>query len=268
MTQPPNIATQDNPRPVNASMPLRFRGRAIRALLFDLDGTLYAQRRLRWVMGAKLALLPFTGLSPSAARETWKVLRIFRRVREELREVPPGSASLAELQYTAAAEKAGVPPARVQALVERWMYERPLPHLAACRRPGIVELLEFLAARGVPCGVFSDYPVDAKLAYLDLEKGFSIRICATDPDVNAFKPHPQGFLKACALWGFPPADVLYVGDRPEVDARGAGACGMPCAIVGRKSSRNVVAAGEAEHIRVNSFHDLLRELATEVSTPR
>ncbi len=29
-----------------------------------------------------------------------------------------------------------------------------------------------------------------------------------------------------------PGDVLFVGDRPDVDAAGASAAGMPCVIIG------------------------------------
>jgi FMN phosphatase YigB (HAD superfamily) len=83
--------------------------------------------------------------------------------------------------------------------------------------------------------VFSDYPGDQKLRALNLS-GFNIWpvLCATDPQVNAFKPHPKGFLRACGLWTLAPDEVLYVGDRYEIDAVGAAAAGMPCAIIFNK----------------------------------
>ena len=59
----------------------------------------------------------------------------------------------------------------------------------------------------------------------------SAALCATDPEINAFKPYPKGFLHACTLWGLRPEEVLYVGDRPEVDAVGALNAGMPCVIL-------------------------------------
>jgi putative hydrolase of the HAD superfamily len=51
-------------------------------------------------------------------------------------------------------------------------------------------------------------------------------------DVNAFKPHPRGFLAAAERWGLAPDSILYVGDRPEVDAVGAAAAGMRCVVIG------------------------------------
>ena len=80
--------------------------------------------------------------------------------------------------------------------------------------------------------MFSDYPSGEKLEALGLDKRLSLTLCATDPEINAFKPHPRGFLRACELWDLDPAEVLYIGDRPEVDAVGAAAAGMPCAILG------------------------------------
>jgi FMN phosphatase YigB (HAD superfamily) len=66
-----------------------------------------------------------------------------------------------------------------------------------------------------------------------------LRVCATVPAINAFKPHPRGFEEACARLGLEPSEVLYVGDRAEVDGVGARAAGMRCAIVsGGKHGRD------------------------------
>ena len=86
-------------------------------------------------------------------------------------------------------------------------------------------------------GVFSDYPGSDKLVALGVAEHVSLVVCATDEAVNAFKPHPRGLTHACAAWGLRPEQVLYVGDRPEVDAAAAAAQGMPCAIVGASSRR-------------------------------
>jgi FMN phosphatase YigB (HAD superfamily) len=106
--------------------------------------------------------------------------------------------------------------------------------LRRCRRGGIEELLSSLASRGIPAGVFSDYPAREKLGALQLAEKIPLVACATDAEINAFKPHPRGFLWICERWGLGPAEVLYVGDRVEVDAQGAANAGMPCAILSRR----------------------------------
>jgi phosphoglycolate phosphatase-like HAD superfamily hydrolase len=206
----------------------------VRGVLFDVDGTLYDQRRLRLLMAADLAR--FALVKGTGALEVWRAILCFRRTREELRALgrPPGS--LAELQYAEAARRVGLPEVRLRAIIEEWMLGRPLRHLAGCRRPGAAELLHSLRRRGLSVGVFSDYPADSKLSALGLAEYVSVSMCATDGEVNAFKPHPRGLACACEKWGLRPAEVLYVGDRADVDAPAAAALGMPCAILGRWGS--------------------------------
>ena len=117
------------------------------------------------------------------------------------------------------------------------MLNRPLKYLQFCRAVGLDGLLAELDRLGVRTGVLSDYPAEAKLRALGLEGRFSPVLCATDPEIGAFKPSPRGFLRACAVWNLPPRDVLFVGDRVDVDAAGAAAAGMRCVIIGRQRPR-------------------------------
>jgi FMN phosphatase YigB (HAD superfamily) len=206
---------------------------AVRAVLFDVDGTLYHQAPLRLCMALELAALPLR-CSPASARQTWSAIRAFRRVREELRDLGAAEAPLARVQFERAAERAGMEVDLVEAAVSEWIFRRPLGYLRRCRRAGIESLLDTLAARGIPAGVFSDYPAREKLEALRLAEKISLVACATDAEINAFKPDPSGFAWSCERWGLPPAQVLYVGDRVEVDARGAANAGMPCAILSRR----------------------------------
>jgi FMN phosphatase YigB (HAD superfamily) len=64
-----------------------------------------------------------------------------------------------------------------------------------------------------------------KLAALGVASQISLALCATDPDVNAFKPDPKGLRRFCELSDLSPEEVVYVGDRAEVDAAGSIACG-------------------------------------------
>jgi phosphoglycolate phosphatase/putative hydrolase of the HAD superfamily len=208
---------------------------AARGVLFDLDGTLYHQPPLRVLMAAELALRPWLQRRPTAVPRLWHALRVFREVREELRSHSPADGSLEERQYSAAASRAGVPVQFMRDAVREWIFERPLPYVHAVRRRDARAVFERLRDDGVSVGVFSDYPVRDKLQALGLDDLVSVQLCATDADVNAFKPHPRGFLVACERWQVGPSDVVYVGDRVEVDASGAAAAGMPCVIIGSKT---------------------------------
>jgi HAD superfamily hydrolase (TIGR01549 family) len=212
---------------------------ALKAVLFDLDGTMYHQAPLRAAMLAELGTIGCLPRGPLPPVRLWRLLSAFRRIREELRDVNPGTVALESEQYTRAAAAARVSEAEARAAVAEWIFTRPLKYLPLYRRRGLVGTLRALRDRGLQVGVFSDYPTEAKLAALGVTPLVTLAVCATDAAVNAFKPHARGFLHACAVWGIAPDHVAYVGDRPEVDAVGARNAGMQCLIVGGGGAHDV-----------------------------
>ncbi len=220
----------------------------IRAVLLDLDGTLYHQRPLRWRMLLELGLSPLTS-GPRAAARTLRHLRTFRHVREQLRDLGCPDEPLEELQYSHTAERLGDEAQAVRETVLEWMHRRPLRHLPPHRRADLPAFLDAQRERGLELGVFSDYPAPDKLEALGIADRFSLTLCATDPEINAFKPHPRGFERACELWNLKPEQVLYVGDRDEVDGAGAQAAGMPVVVLGSESGTYPSAAGGEEVTR-------------------
>lgn len=205
---------------------------APRAVLMDLDGTLYHHGPLRRRILAELAQIPLR-CGPRAALRILRRLATFRRVREELRELGRAVEPLATLQYELPARRLGDDPRALEATVREWIHQRPLRHLRACRRRDLLTFLERARGAGLPVGVFSDYPAEEKLVALGVGDAFCLSLCATDPEVNAFKPHPRGFQLACQRLELDPCQVLYVGDRPEIDGAGAAAAGMPVRVLAR-----------------------------------
>jgi HAD superfamily hydrolase (TIGR01549 family) len=210
------------------------RASPLRGVLFDVDGTLYDQRGLRLLMAVEWA--GFALGHGRRALEVSKYILCFRRAREKLRALGQPAARLEDVQYAAAARAAGADEARLRSVIEEWIFDRPLRHLRRCRRAGVAELFQSLRRRGLEVGVVSDYPARPKLLALGLAEHVSLAVCTTDAEVNAFKPHPAGLAHACRTWGLRPEEVVYVGDRPDVDAAAAAAIGMACVIVGRSSS--------------------------------
>ena len=199
----------------------------IRAVLFDLDGTLYTQLPLRVAMLCEMGLVCAATVAGGGARVP-RVLRAFRRMREELRDDDAGGEPLAVRQYSVVSKRLGCSREDVERIVHEWIDRRPLKWLTWCRRSGLIELLQCLETRGIPKGVFSDYPAHDKLAALGLAGRFDVVLSAVDPEVGAFKPNARGYVAAAVRWGIPLANVLYVGDRLDVDAPGAISAGMPC----------------------------------------
>jgi len=234
----------------------------VRGILLDVDGTLYHQNTLRRFMVLELSALPL--VKGSSAATIWKTVRAFRRIREELRDLGAPPESLAELQYVQTAKEINIDPLIVEQIIAEWIFQRPLKYLKLCRRRGIEAFFTFLRKGNVPVGIFSDYPVCEKLEALGLSTGIGPTLCATDSDINAFKPHPKGFLRASAIWGLPPEQILYVGDRAEIDAVGAAAAGMPCAILGVSVGRSAP-AGFNNCFNITSFQELQHVLIDNIN---
>lgn len=65
---------------------------------------------------------------------------------------------------------------------------------------------------------------ERKLRVLGLRDRFESVLCAAELGVS--KPAAEAFHAACEAMGLPPADVAYVGDQPDIDARGARDAGL------------------------------------------
>ena len=231
---------------------------ALDAVLFDLDGTLYRQQPLRTKMARDLFFLPFRLRSMRRARSAIRQIYAYRHALETLRTEPLGDEEidLAVRQCEIAALQAHVTPEEIARTANEWLHERPLRYLRSLRREGVSGLLDSLRHAGVRLGVFSDYPVEAKLEALELRNRFEVTACASDAGIMALKPSPKGLLVACSKLGCEPARTLYVGDRVDVDGEAAQRAGMPCAIVGKQAAR-----APGDMLGTPSYADLAQRLS-------
>jgi putative hydrolase of the HAD superfamily len=213
-------------------------GSSLKAIVFDVDGTLYRQSPLRRAMA--LRLLSAHVWQPLQGLRTFRLLSAYRKAQEHLRLGTDGpSTDLAEAQLRFACERTKTERAFAAACVERWMEREPLDLIGPCVRPGLLEFIQVCKTRGLRLGVLSDYPAEAKLEALGLGGLFDVVLCAQAPDIGAFKPHPRGLQVALERLGASAADSLYVGDRPEVDAVAAAAAGVRCAIIARPAGATI-----------------------------
>jgi HAD superfamily hydrolase (TIGR01549 family) len=214
-----------------------------RAVLFDLDGTLYDSGALRSEMLTEL-------LFHTATRGwgTLKRIRALRKQFETLRELGRPVAPLSATRFERAATASGSRYEDVQETFEEWMLRRPGKYLASAMRKDLRASLVRLRKAGLKLGVFSDHPVEAKLRAMGIRDEFDFALSAMDPEINAMKPHPRGIEVACERWGLEPSDIVYVGDREDVDVGVAVAAG----------SRPVLLAvpGETKHDSVLNFGEL------------
>ncbi|WP_051434698.1 HAD family hydrolase [Desulfonatronum lacustre] len=200
-----------------------------KAVIFDVDGTLYDQPRLRRKMCRELAVhcirSPMTGLG------TIKTLAVFRRLRESMPTMEV--VNVAHTPYAMTAQRLNSPLEHVRRIVHEWMFHRPLRHLPSCKFPGLDSFLEHLTMRGVATAVFSDYPAQAKTQSMGLT--FSLLLDAEDERVDRLKPDPKGLIVCSELLNLDTAECLFVGDRDDRDGECARRAGMPYFLYSKSS---------------------------------
>jgi len=195
--------------------------RSYDAWLIDLDGTLYWQRPVRWLMAAELLLL-----APHRVR----AVQCFRGLQERLRHEPATSAVATcpyQWQLAEGARVLGCAPEQLATLIRCWMEERPGKWLRLFRRRSLLGEIEAFRAAGGKTAVVSDYPAACKLASMQIAALFdAVVACGEASGALALKPDPAGYLQAAAALNVEPARCLVIGDRDDADGEAARRAGM------------------------------------------
>lgn len=183
----------------------------IRAVLFDLDGTL-------------IDTAPDLGHALNLQRGRHGLAPLADAVIRP--QASHGARGLLGLGFGVEPDDAKFPAMREELLE---LYAANLCRLSR-PFPGIPELLDALEARGLKWGVVTNKPArftEPLLSLLDLaERAACIVSGDTCPQP---KPHPAPMLAAAELCGAAPAACLYLGDA-ERDIQAARAAGMPALV--------------------------------------
>jgi putative hydrolase of the HAD superfamily len=225
---------------------------ALKAIIWDVDGTLYEQAPLRAAVLRTLAREYWRH-----PLEGWRVARTlvaYRDALERLRHAPAGEYSI-EAQIGLACTLAGRCSAEVKSCLAKWFEEVPLRLLPGYIRPGLKAVLENLRSRQIRLAVFSDYDAAKKLEALNLSGLFALHCCSGDPLVAALKPDPRGLNLVLDRLGVAPGDAMYVGDRPFVDAVAAQRAGMQAVVFGKANRRH--ASGWLEVVAARDLYRLV-----------
>jgi len=212
----------------------------IQGVIFDVDGTLYDQSALRWRIVPQLVAAHWT--NPVQGIRAIRAIQAYRQAHEELRN----QAFSADLQLATAAAKCGYPVAEVRVTVDQWFERTPLDLLSRCAYSGLPEFLNLLSEIRISCGVFSDYPAEAKLSAIGVKRYFIHVLSAAD--VGRQKPDPVGILTVAREMGLAPEHTLYVGDR-AIDLEAATKAGMQGFLVQGGRSYSILYDGFAVRLR-------------------
>ena len=215
-----------------------------KAILFDVDGTLYMQHGLRLTMAKALA--KYFLLHPSHIKELLALIK-YRRIREHWEDIihkhfdnltnqnnPKGLANMEMMQYQYTAQKLHMTSQQVQDTVHYWMHFYPLSILERYKDKELCLLLEQMREQGTVIAAYSDYPASEKLKVLQIHTEYIF--CSSDDDINCMKPHPKAVQIILEKLKLSEKEVLMIGDRYSKDGLAAINSGMDYLILGTSMS--------------------------------
>ncbi|MFP4377673.1 MAG: HAD family hydrolase [Spirochaetales bacterium] len=198
----------------------------IRAVAFDVDGTLYSNARM-YLKSLRFALLH--------ARH----IRAYARVRKVVRNVRPVE-DFRVLEREMLAAELGISSEEAGRFIDHNLHvvwESVIDRVGTL--PGVRSCLEELKAAGLPMGVSSDFPVHTKLERLGLAELFD---CEQWTEESGYlKPHPEPFNRLAECLDTPPQNIVYVGNSYTYDVIGAKQVGMIAVHLARRPHKNTVA---------------------------
>ncbi len=203
---------------------------AVRALIFDLDGTLLDS--VGDIGGAMNEALSARGWPTHA-------------VPEYLKMVGEGIEVLARK-----AAPPGTPEPTVMALAQEYRARYAL-RMEQQTRPydGITAMLDALAQRKLPMAILSNkkHEFTVELVKRQLGKWPFVKVAGERQGVPR-KPDPTAALELAQALGFAPAEIAFVGDTP-IDMKTANAAGMlPVAVLWGFRGRDELVGAGARHL--------------------
>lgn len=189
--------------------------------IFDLDGTLYYQKPFRIKM--LYTLIKYVLTHPGSVKDVL-LIKKYRQVREHWEECEQelsfeAGLSLDERQYAYVAARKNTDPERVKRAVEFFMHELPLHVLPQYGDEILKDLIKRLKKEEKTVVVYSDYPVEDKLACLGIRADASYT--SGDERIGCMKPDPTGLKLILRDLGCESTDVVMIGDRYEKDGLAA-----------------------------------------------
>ncbi len=184
--------------------------RTLRAVVFDLDDTLYPE--IKFVASGFEAVSSSIRQRGAEAPSVEQFLSLFREHRERV--------------FNRAAEIYDFPGAWVQDLVTS--FREHIPNIALDERSRTT-LQQLRRRYNLACVTNGWARVQRKkLTALRLYELMDVIVVADELGRKFWKPAPQPLLYCCQKLRVSPSQTIVVGDNPDVDLRGAFAAGIRC----------------------------------------
>lgn len=218
--------------------------------VFDVDGTLYDQPKMRMAMALRLGFYYIR--HPFDIKEL-KIISDYRKVKEhwdvlEDKETVIHSywekignseektidiEGMNELQCIYVAMKNHALAQNVAKVIDKWIFKEPLDILKKSKDDKLIEAIKKLKEMGKKIVILSDYPVDDKLSALELDDIIDYSFCTMQEEINEMKPSGKGLKVIESVSGCKCSDMIMIGDRFEKDGLCAQNAGVEYIILNR-----------------------------------
>jgi putative hydrolase of the HAD superfamily len=190
----------------------------IKAVVFDVDGTLYNETKLRlYVLG--MIFINFLK-SPFRTYRYLKIVLSYRKFHEHLRfDANTKNKFKAQVQLTA--DKFNLQYDDVYNIINEWVHVKPLPFISKSKYKDLDTVIDWLKKNNYKIGLLSDYPCLRKAEALGIKDDMHLIKCSTDEDIDFLKPSSFGFKRVAQILNLHPQEIVYVGDRSHIDMVGA-----------------------------------------------
>ncbi|MGB9599201.1 MAG: HAD family hydrolase [Myxococcota bacterium] len=217
---------------------MRLFGREIKAVTFDMDGTLYNSARLL------IKILP-------EVLKNRRFIVEFYRVRESLRR-EGFKGDIRREVIKRLSHKLIIAESDIEYMIDETIYRLFASRID--RRllfKGLRDFIDMLKANDVRLGIISDFPIEEKLMRLGLYFE-PWRALINTEDIGALKPSIEPFQRAAELLAVEPGHILHIGDREDSDVAGAKRAGFISARLKRfgrlKSKADIIFRSYTEFI--------------------
>ena len=180
--------------------------------IFDLDGTLYSQKKVRLAMAWKLFwhyLLRLNKIKELQALYQFRVCREMSDFKE---------MSIEDICHILSA-KICLDFNIIKDVITKWMFDEPLELIKHYSYKDVCSFISKTQEKGKIIIIYSDYPVERKLNALKINP--NLIFTSEDPRIHELKPSSKAMTLISGSVSQPICEIIYIGDRDEKDGASA-----------------------------------------------
>ena len=176
-----------------------------KALIVDLDGTLYYQKPVQICMALELLSYYLSHF--------WHINELFLILKYRNQH---NNNQTFELSSFALSQKKDIP--FIERLVQTWLFDKPLKWIKLFADKDLIKTLNKIKQQ-IPIIIYSDYQTHEKLKTLSFEPSFEFSY--DKKNICFLKPNPQGLKFIADQLSLSAKDILVIGDRQDKDGLAA-----------------------------------------------